>query len=205
MRLSIETNFPEVQRSLDRLRADIADTVRVRAVNRTMEQARTAMSREIRQDYAVSASYVRERLFIARAVFRGGRFAAEATLTGSGSGRGKRAANVIAFGARQVKKGVSVLIRKGQGRKVIQAAFIANEGRTVFTRVPGTVMAERAKYRGTKHAHQIKAVQTIDVPQMFNSKRVSRAVIRVIEERFPVVYAREARWAIDRFQRGGGR
>lgn len=191
MRLSIETNFPEVLRSLDRLRSDIADTVRVRAVNRTMEQARTAMSREIRQDYALSASYVRERLFITRAVFRGGRFAAEATLTGSGSGRGKRAANVIAFGARQVKAGVSVLIRKGQGRKVIRGAFIANKGRTVFRRT------------GAKRL-PIAPVQTIDIPQMFNSKRVNQAVIRVIEERFPEVFAREARWAVERFQ-GGGR
>lgn len=204
MRLSIATNFPEVERRLEQLRADIADTVRVRAVNRTMEQARTAMSREIRQDYAVSASYVRERLWITRAVMRGGRFAVEATLTASGAYRGKRAANVIAFGAREVKAGVSVLIRRGSGRKVIAGAFIGNKGRTVFARVPGTAMASRAKYRGTRHAEKINPVQTIDVPQMFNARRVNRAVVRVIEERFPEVFEREARWAVQRFQ-GGGR
>lgn len=190
MRLTIATNFPEVERSLDRLRADVADTVRVRAVNRTMEQARTAMSREIRQDYALTASYVRERLFVSKAVFRGGRLSVEATLTGSGSRRGSRAANVIAFGARQVKTGVSVRIKKGGGRKVIAGAFIGNKGRTVFRRT------------GAKRL-PIEPVQTIDVPQMFNSKRVNQAVIRVIEQRFPEVFARELNFALNRFKRGG--
>lgn len=190
MRLTISTNFPEVERALDQLRADVADRVRVRAVNRTMEQARTAMSREIRQDYALSASYVRERLTLSKAVFRGGRLAVEATLAGSGSRRGSRAANVIAFGAKQVKAGVSVRIKRGGGRKVIAGAFIANKGRTVFRRT------------GKKRL-PIEPVQTIDVPQMFTSQRVNQAVIRVIEQRFPEVFARELKWATDKFKRGG--
>ena len=190
MRLTISTNFPEVERALDQLRADIADRVRVRSVNRTMEQARTAMSREIRQDYALTASYVRERLTLSKAVFRGGRLTVEATLSGSGSRRGSRAANVIAFDAKQVKAGVSVKIKRNGGRKVIAGAFVGNKGRTVFRRT------------GKKRL-PIEPVQTIDVPQMFNSKRVNQAVIRVIEQRFPEVFARELKWATDKFKRGG--
>lgn len=190
MRLTISTNFPEVERSLDRLRADVADTVRVRSVNRTMEQARTAMSREIRQDYALTASYVRERLLVSKAVFRGGRLSVEATLTGSGSRRGSRAANVIAFDAKQVKAGVSVRIKRGGSKKVIAGAFIANKGLTVFRRT------------GKKRL-PIEPVRTIDVPQMFTSKRVNQAVIRVIEQKFPEVFASQLKFALDRFKRGG--
>lgn len=52
MRLTITTNFPDVQRAIDNLSADIADKVTARAVNRTVEQARTAMVKEIRSTYA---------------------------------------------------------------------------------------------------------------------------------------------------------
>lgn len=190
MRLTISTNFPEVERSLDRLRADVADTVRVRAVNRTMEQAQTAMNREIRKDYNLRAKDVRERLSLSKAVFRGGSLAVEATLTASGSRRGSRSANVMLFDAKQVKAGVSVRIKRGGSKKVIAGAFIGNKNRTVFRRT------------GKKRL-PIEPVQTIDVPQMFTSKRVNQAVIRVIEQKFPEVFAQQLKFALNRFKRGG--
>ena len=69
MQLSITTNFPEVQRKLDLLRSDVASKAAARAVNRTIQQARTAMSREIRQEFMVDARLLRERLRIKRATF----------------------------------------------------------------------------------------------------------------------------------------
>lgn len=188
MRITVTHNFPAVQRQLDAMQAELRDKVTVRAVNRTIEIARTAASKEIRQEFAVSASYVRERLYVRKAALRAARFTIEAELTASGKFRGQRAANVIAFGARQVAKGVSVKIKRKGSRKVITGAFIANKGRTVFVRT------------GQKRL-PIEPVQTIDVPQMFNAKRINAALLKTIDQRFPQVFEREAKFAIDRFNR----
>lgn len=188
MKITVSQNFPQVRRQLDALQRDIRDKVLLRTVNRTIDIAKTAASKEIREEYAVSAGYVRERLHVRKATLKAGRFNIEAELTASGRFRGARAANVIAFGARQGLKGVSVKIRRAGGRKVITGAFIANKGRTVFMRT------------GEKRL-PIKPVQTIDVPQMFNAKRINRAIVRVIEQRFPVVFEREAKFAVEQFNR----
>ena len=182
MQIDIKTNFPEVQQLMAKLRQDIARQATARALNRTVEGARTDMSREIRREFAVTAGYVRQRLSIRRAGASGAlRLTAE--LRG-GDGK-RRSANVIAFGARQTGKGVSVKIKRQGGRKVITNAFIANQGRTVFIRT------------GAKRL-PITAVQTIDVPQMFNTDRIKRAVGAAIERKFPAIWAREAAYYLRR-------
>lgn len=182
MQITIQTNFPEVHRLMGQLRQDIATKATARALNRTVEGARTDMSREIRSEFNLTAAYVRQRLSIRRAsAVAGLRLTAE--LRG-GDGK-RRSANVIAFAARQTSKGVSVKIRRDGGRKVISGAFIANKGRTVFMRV------------GAKRL-PIKAVQTIDVPQMFNTQRIRSRVVRAIEAKFPAIWAREASYYLQR-------
>jgi hypothetical protein len=190
VKITISHNFPEVQRQLDRLKEDVAKQALVRAVNRTMEQAKTAMSREIRSEFNISASKVNDALRIIRANYRGGIFTVQATLE-SPTKRG-RSLNLINFGARQTSKGVTVKVKKGGGRKLIPRAFIANDGRTVFIRVG-------------KPRLPIKAVQTIDVAQMFNTKRINARVVKTMKEKFPEVFAREAKYYVERFnrQRGG--
>jgi hypothetical protein len=184
MRLTITTNFPEVQRAIDQLRTDIGDKVTSRALNRTIEQARTQMVREIKSTYAVTAAYVRERLRIKRATFRAGRLGLSAELIG-GDGR-RRAANVIRFTARQGLKGVTVKIRRDKPRKTIVGSFIANKGRTVFRRTSPKRLP-------------IEPVQTIDIPQMFNARRINRAVTSAINGKFPAIFKREMQYALSRF------
>ena len=183
MQLSIETNFPEVQRQLDLLAAEVGSKATARALNRTIELARTAMSREIRDEFVLDARYVRDRLRIKRATFYAGVLALQATLEAQAK---PRSANVIRFGARQVAAGVSVKIKRGGGRKVIKNAFIGNKGRTVFRRVG-------------KERLPIEAVRTIDVAQMFNTKRINAKVIDTIKARFPEVWARELAYALGQF------
>jgi hypothetical protein len=199
MQLSISTNFADVQRKLNELQADMRNTVLVRTVNKTIDGAKVDMSRSIRQEFNVTATYVRERLRVRKASFKAGRFNVEAELIG-GNGK-RRSANVIAFAARQVAKGVSVKIKRMGSRKVISGAFIGNKGRTVFRRVEGTTMASRSQYGGTKHGEQIDAVRTIDVPQMFTTRRVNSAVIRAIQTKLPAIFEREARFALSRFSK----
>jgi Prophage minor tail protein Z (GPZ) len=197
MKISISADFPSIYKELRTLPAQVRDGAMASALNKTIEQGRTAAIREITSEYNVKAKYVRERLIMRRARRSDGAYSVTASLAG-GDGR-KRAANIITFGARQTSKGVSVSIRKGGGRKLIANAFIGNKGRTVFMRVPGTTMASRAKYSGTKHAEQIKAVQTIDVPQMFTQRRINEAIETVLRERFAQIFQREAKYFSDRF------
>lgn len=195
MRLTISTNFPDVKRALDQLHDDVARTVTARAVNRAIEQARTQMIREIKSAYVVTASYVRERLRIKRATMRGAALLIEASLDAQEK---PRSANVIRFAARKTSTGVSVKIKRTGGRKSIAQAFIANKGRTVFTRIPGTQM--KGRNRANKHGQRIRPVQTIDVPQMFNARRINAAVVAALEGKFPAIFERELAYALRRFQ-----
>ncbi|WP_382155397.1 phage tail protein [Hydrogenophaga sp. ANAO-22] len=197
MKLDFKTNFPEVQRSLRQLRSDIGGRALVSAMNKTMAQAQTQMGREITSEYRVTSAYVRERLRLKRAAFRAGQFSFTAELIG-GNGK-KRSANMIAFLERSVslaqarKRGkegtlnqLRFQVRKTGGKKIITGAFIGNKGRTVFIRTG-------------KDRLPIKAVSTIDVAQMFNQKRINRAVVGTIRARFPTIFASEARFYVSKF------
>ena len=148
----------------------------------------------------VTSAYVRQRLAIKRASFKMGRFSISGELIGGG-GR-KRSANLIAFvgktqvatgGGRRRKDGtraqLTFQVRKAGGKKTITGAFIGNKGRTVFIRTGNARLP-------------IKPVQTIDVADMFNQRRINARVIGAIRERFPVIFAREAKFALSKFNAG---
>ena len=201
MQLSITTNFPQVQRALDRLQAGVREQALASALNKTIDQAKTAMIREITAEFNVKAGYVRERLRVRRAS-RKTQLAFEAALIGGGkAGRG-RSANLIAFvesvtslaqARKRAKAGtlnqLFVKIKRGGPKKPLKGAFIGNKGRTVFERVGN----ERLP---------IKPMQVIDVAQMFNTKRINAKVLQLVRTKFPEVFAREARFFTDRFNRG---
>jgi hypothetical protein len=198
MQLSIKANFPAIQKQLDSLREDIASKATARAINRTIEQARTDMSREIRQEFVLTAEEVRSQLRIRRAGFSKGRLTIEAALIG-GRPNG-RSLNVIRFierkvtlaeGKRRKKQGTQdqlfLKIKRSGGRKSLgPKAFIGNKGRTVFERVG-------------KGRLPIKPIRTIDVAQMFNTRRINDAVTRKMREKFPAIFAREAAFYTRKF------
>ena len=155
------------------------------------------MSREIRREYAVDTRFIGQRLRIKRATFFNGRLGLEAVLDAQEK---PRSANVIRFKAAKVRDGVTVKIKRGQPKQLIRNVFIGNKGRTVFARVPGTKMASRRW--GGKHGEQIEPVQTVDLPQMFNAKRINAAVVAAMEARFPAIFQRELAFALSRFNRG---
>lgn len=187
MQISVKTTFPDVMRKLDQLSDEVATKVTVRAVNRTVDQAKTQMSRSIRSEFNISLAKVNEKLTVKKASFKGGRFSVVAELLSRTAGGRRRSVNVINFAARPGAKGVTVKIRKAGSRKTITGAFIGNKGRTVFKRT------------GSKRL-PIEPVQTIDVPQMFNTKRINAAVLRAINEKFPTIFERELRFALTQFQ-----
>jgi urease beta subunit len=186
--LSIATNFPDVKRQMDRLQSDIRDQATKRALDRTVEQARTEMQRQITGEFNLTARKVREKLFIRRASAKGGRFSLEAVLSSRDPSGKRRAINLINFQARQTKAGLTFKVKKAGGRSVIKSGFIGNKGRTAFKRVG-------------KERLPIKPLQTIDVPQMFNTRRINAKVVKKIEAVFPVIFAREVNFYAQRFGR----
>lgn len=189
MQISIQTNFPEVQRQLDAMRRDVAQQATARALNRTVEQAKTAMSKEIRAEFVLPAATVNQSLMINRASLKGGNLGMQATLS-SISQPGKRSLNLAHFQARQTARGVTFKIRRDGPRQLIPGAFLINGGKTVMIR------------EGKKRL-PIKALQTINVSQMFNTKRINAKVVQVIQDRFPTIFQREAKYYTDRFNARG--
>lgn len=187
MELKISTNFPEVQRQIDRLARDVADSALRSAVNRTMAQGQTQMVRAIAGEFNLAQSKIREKLFLRKAGFKAGRLGVEATLESKTPGGRRRAINVINFGARTTQRGLTAKIRRSGGRVVVHGqGFMGNKGRTAFVRV------------GDKRL-PIKPLQTVDVPQMFNTRRINAPVVAFIRRKFPELFEREARYYTDRF------
>lgn len=204
--ISVRHNFADIAAQLDRLADQVADRVMVRTVNATVDQARTDMAREIAAKYRLSIAEAKRRLAVVRASARRGALHIEATLRATSNGKG-RSMNLVAFVERSVtlaqarrriragEGGTHTLRNGGQiakalelrfqikragGKKVIPGAFIGNQGRTVFIRTG-------------KDRLPIKALSTIDVPQMFNARDVNAAVRRAIAERLPKNFRRELR------------
>jgi len=210
--VTVKTNFPQVMAKLSKMGDDIATKATISAMNKTLAQGRTVMLRAITQEFAIKQADVRPQLEIKKALFTRSAVNATASLEAFGRRRGHRSRNVMLFGAKQIRGrkirrvqvntargvitrrmrvggGVSVRIKRVGSRKLIEGAFIANKGRTVFMRKPGGGRA-------------ISAVETVDVPQMFNTRRVNRLVVQVIQERYPRIFESEARFFINKFSRG---
>ena len=185
IKIDIKTNFPSVVQAMETMREDVARQATARALNTTVAQAKTSMSREIRQEFMITAGKVNESLRVNKASAFKGELRLQASLE-SPSKRG-RSLNVAAFGARQTKKGVTIKIKRNGPRILIPGSFIMNKpGRPVMIRM-------------SKSRFPIKAIQTIDVGQMFNTKRINQKVQAFMLDKFPELFAREAKFYTDKF------
>lgn len=196
MKLSISTNFPQVQRQLQQLQKAVADKAVASALNKVVAQAKTAMSREIRSEFRVSAAEVGQTLQVTKASVKAGRLEVTLQVPPRRKGRGfnlirfVEGSVTLAEAKRRAKAGtlnqLFVQIKKKGGRKGLGSAFIGNKGRTVFVRLG-------------KERTPIKALTTVDIAQMFNTKRINRKVTEFIETKFPTVFANEAKFFTERF------
>jgi hypothetical protein len=188
--INIRHNFPEVAARLDSLAKSVGDKAVVRALNTTVSQGLTAMARAISKEYRVTVAQAKERLDIRRATAKGGGLRLEAALLATRRGKG-RGMNLIHFVTRipqRTKRGklaqLKLQIKRAGGAKTINGAFVATNrktgGRAVFIREGRARMP-------------IKALTTIDIPQMFNTKRINGAIRTVMLERFDINFKRELR------------
>lgn len=198
--IDIKTNFPAVAAQLRQLPTDVGNKAMARALNRVIDTGRSRMAREISREFNLPSSKVRERLDVRRASASGNAIRLSATLEASRRMRG-RSMNVIAFLERSVSlaearrraksgtlKDLRFRFKRSGGAKRIQGAFIGNQGRTVFRRVG-------------KGRLPIQAVSTIDVPQMFNTRRLNEHVRKVMLERFEREFTREAAFYLSKVGR----
>lgn len=210
--IRMRTNFPAIARRLEELPEQIANRAMVRSMNAVIDQGKIQMSRQISREFKVSVGQAKERLEVSRAYAKGGVLRFEASLSATKKQRG-RSMNLIAFvekvvslsqarkrmkagegGAHTLRNGATVRkslelrfqIKRGGGAKVIPGAFIGNKGRTVFI-------------RQGKSRMPIAAVNTIDIPQMFNAKRINSVVRKVMLERFGPAFERELRVVLKGF------
>ena len=192
--LNVRTNFPEVMAKLSQVSDEIGNRAMVRALNATITQGKTEMARDISKEFRISVGTAKDRLEVRKASSKGGVYKFEATLGASTFKSKTGSMNVIAFvtGAlpKRTKKGTKAQIKfqfkRSGGKKTITGAFIGNDGRTVFIR------------EGNRRL-PIKAVHTIGIPQMFNTRRINEVVQRVMLEKFEANITRELRVVLGGF------
>ncbi len=201
--ISIRNNFPEIVAQLDRLGLDVGNKAVVRALNKTIDQGKIQMARQISSEFRVSVGTAKARLKVKRAFVTGRgiamRFAATLEATRKGKGRSM---NLIAFvtkgkvskasskrsGRTDLAGQLQFQIKRGGGKKAIKGAFVGNAGRTVFIRTG-------------KDRLPIKALSTIDIGQMFNTRRVNKVVRQVMLDKFPANFQRELRSVLQGYAR----
>lgn len=191
-KISMRTNFPAVAANLNKVADDIGNKAMVRALNTTIEQGKTQMARQISQEFRITVGKAKDRLAVHRASAKGGVLRFEATLEATRRGQG-RSMNLIVFvenkttlaqARKRAKQGtqsqVHFQVKRAGGKKIIPGAFIGNKGRTLFI-------------REGKERKPIRALNTIDVPSMFNTKRINTVVRKVMLDRFEQNFNRELR------------
>ena len=210
--ISIKTNFPQVISRLNWLGEEVGNKAMARALNATMQQAKPKMASQISKEFRVSVSEAKARIDITRATAKNGGVRLQAEMSARNKAKG-RSMNLIAFVEKvvtfaQARKrmkagegGVQTLRRGGQVQKALQlrfqikrtgvkqmikGAFIGNKGRTVFIR------------KG-KERMPIEGVSTIDIPQMFNTKRINSVVRETMLARFEANFDRELRAVLKGF------
>jgi hypothetical protein len=181
-----------VKKELDRIRRDLREKALGAALNKVGQKARTEMVRAITSEFAIKAGDVRPRMSLSRAT-RGNLVV---VLDPYASRRRGRSLNLIRFlekkvslaeGRRRAKAGtrnqLHFQIKRSGGKKQIPGAFIGNKGRTVFRRVG-------------KDRLPIAAVSTIDVPQMFATRRIQARVLARIRKEIGVEVERAVRMVL---------
>lgn len=179
MRLDVRHNFGDIAKRLDRIADELREKVIPQTLNALAQNAERDMAREISREFNITRAQVSEGLRIDRATAKAGKRFLTATLYAPSRKRG-RGLNLIRFvekkvtfaeARRRAKAGTLPMLRvaiKRGNTKVLQRAFIANNGRTVFERTG-------------KARLPIKALTTIDIPQMFMTRRIHQRVVARIQ------------------------
>lgn len=191
--LTITVDTKQVKAMLKDLGEVVQGNVVRQAVNKAANKGNTEMKRAISREFNINQQTLGRQLEVRGAAK--GFNTITAVLYPLARSPGRRGRNVIEFMERKVtlaearrraKAGTLRDLRFEILRKrrvLIPGTFVVsyNKGTFVAQRIPGTTAPGRSRYAGTKHAEKLKSTQTIDVPQMFNTKRIALTVKQKIE------------------------
>lgn len=150
----INTKITGMDKLLGQLNPKVFELSLNRTINDLGRKTTTVMSKNVREQYNIKAKILRKYIKVSKS--RYGHFEYKIDIS-------SKSRNVTHFSSKVLKKKghVSVRIKKGEGRKVLIPAFKAKNSDAILTRVDKT--------------QEIKAVQTLSIPQMFNSKTKLKA------------------------------
>ena len=210
--IDIKIDTSQVQAMLKDLSESVQGQVLARAIGKAADKGRTEMQRTIVREYNLTPSQVRPQLKVNKFGRR-----LEAEIQALPAKPGRRARNVILFMERKVtlatarrrrKEGtlnqLRFTFRRREPGQKIEGSFVvtANKGTFVARRKSGTVAPSRSRYAGTKHAEAIEAIHVIDVPQMFNARKIlDRVKARIESVYLPEEIERAIRDALKRYRR----
>ena len=136
-----------------------------RTVKRMGTRFRKTAVKEVRQTYNVRAKKLKEYIKARTHYGKGG---VEWRFRVSG-----KPMSLIHFSPRQTRQGVTVKVKKSEGRKMIKGAFLANDSGS----------HKRVFMRSGKARLPIESKHTISIPQMFN-KEILKKAQKEVEENY---------------------
>lgn len=175
--ISVSSNARELANQVNLDAAEIRKAT-YRSLNRAADGLKTDASRKIRERYTITNKALSPAFYIRRATW----YELAAVVSASG-----RPLPLIGFAARQVKRGVSVAVKKG-GRKILAGSFIA--------RMPsghvGVFMRKGAKRL------PIAEKFSVSVPGMFGAKEVQAVLADLVTDRFSKAMEQNLNFAVSR-------
>ncbi len=209
IRLDIRTDFAPAIAKLKGLELDLKNKVVARSLNEIADKTKTEAAQQIYREFNLSSKDIKSMLFTAHARPRSD------DLFVSVTARSKygRALNMIRFletkvGKRETRRRekaglgdrLFVKVKRQGGAKVLGKPKWASSYPFVVTNrtTGGTFIAAReertaagwAKYKGKLG---LRSVFTVDVPSMFNTKRINARLLERVRREFPEIMARKYR------------
>jgi hypothetical protein len=196
IKIDVRAEFGDVIRRLQRLEKDIQPKVIVRTLNTIGESAKVQARKEISREFNMSSGEVGKLIRVQKARIKGNVLEV-AVIAESRRGR---SLNVVRFVEKSVtlaarrrrrKEGtldrIRVKIKRAGRNKILGTPKWAAGKPFIVTANGGTFVAART----TKERSPIQGVQTIDVPSMFNTRRINDVLLRQIRQQFPREFDRQ--------------
>lgn len=186
--LDVSLDYKQVQRMFRDIPGNIVPRATASALNKSAGRAETVAVRKLSEATGLKQKDVRSYMAKVRAT----RTKLIATISATG-----RHLNLIRFGARKVKAGISAAPWKK--RRIFKGAFIGNKGRTVFVRDKKLGYMPSRKGQ-TKHSEKIKPVWGPSVPTEFVRKKVDESMRDIAAQVFPKLFRHEMNWRLRKYK-----
>ena len=202
--ISVKHTIDAAIRDLDDVARSKVPRATARALNKVAAQAKTQAAREIKDRYQIGTRTISKYITVSRR-------ASQTMLVAEVRAEG-RPLPILAFKARQTRKGVSVEVVRGH-RKLIAHAFIKtlkSGHRGVFARTSASGASgylggsfqfrhgKGSRLRKKGHDLPIGEILTIGIPQAFSNRVVIERLDRLVQEKFPQLFRHELDFILGR-------